>query len=73
VVILELVRSSPAVVAGLQPGDVLTAVDGRAIESAAQLRNELARAVVGSTLRMQIVRDGRTRSLSVHVEEAGAG
>ncbi|HEY3122348.1 MAG TPA: Do family serine endopeptidase [Vicinamibacteria bacterium] len=73
VVILELVRSSPAAVAGLQPGDVLTAVDGRAIESAAQLRNELARAVVGSTLRMQIVRDGRTRSLSVHVEEAGAG
>jgi Do/DeqQ family serine protease len=73
VVILELVRSSPAAVAGLQPGDVLTAVDGRAIESAAQLRNELARVVVGSTLRIQIVRDGRTRALSVHVEEAGAG
>jgi len=73
VVILELVRSSPAAAAGLQPGDVLTSVDGRVIETAAQLRNELARAAVGSTLRIQIVRDGRTRALSVHVEEAGAG
>jgi serine protease Do len=73
VVVLELVRGSPAVRAGLEPGDVLTAVEGRPIESAAQLRNELARATVGSTLRLRVVRDGRARDLRVAVEEAGSG
>jgi serine protease Do len=73
VVVLELVRGSPAVRAGLEPGDVLTAVEGRPIESAAQLRNELARAAVGSTLRLRVVRDGRSRELRVAVEEAASG
>jgi S1-C subfamily serine protease len=73
VVVLELVRGSPAVRAGVAPGDVLTSVDGRPIESAAQLRNELARAAVGSTLRLRVVRDGRAHDLRVPVEEAGSG
>jgi Do/DeqQ family serine protease len=71
--VMELLRRSPADRAGLQPGDVVVAVDGRAVDSAAQLRNELARAAVGSEIRLSLLREGRRTELRVHVEEADAG
>jgi Do/DeqQ family serine protease len=71
--VMELLRRSPADRAGLQPGDVVVAVDGRAVDSAAQLRNELARAAVGSEIRLSLLREGRHIELKVHVEEADAG
>jgi S1-C subfamily serine protease len=70
VVIVELVRRSPADRAGIEPGDVVVAVDGRHLADAAQLRNELARAEVGSELRLTILRNGRRREIRVPVEEA---
>jgi S1-C subfamily serine protease len=48
-------------------------VDGRPVENAAQLRNELARAEVGGTLRLTVQREGRRRTLRVRVEEAASG
>ena len=71
VVVLELLRRSPADRAGLEPGDVVLELDGRPVENAAQLRNELAAAAVGAVLRLGIWRNGRTRELRVPVEEAG--
>lgn len=70
VVIVEILRSSPADRAGIEPGDVVVAVNGRAVEDAAQLRNELARAQVGSELRLTVLRGGRRREIRVSVEEA---
>jgi serine protease Do len=70
VVIVELLRSSPADRAGIEPGDVVVAVNGRGVEDAAQLRNELARAEVGSELRLTVMRGGRRREIRVSVEEA---
>ena len=67
---MELLRSSPADRAGIEPGDVVVAVNGRAVEDAAQLRNELARAEVGSELRLTLLRGGRRREVRVSVEEA---
>jgi serine protease Do len=71
--VVELLRDSPADRAGLEPGDVVVEVDGRAVENAAQLRNELARAAVGAQLRVAVLREGRRRVLRVSVEEAGSG
>ena len=74
VLVVELLRGSPADRAGLQPGDVVTQVDGSRVLEASQLRNELARARVGSTLKLSVRRQGGTRSdVSIHVEEATAG
>jgi serine protease Do len=70
VVILELLRRSPADRAGVEPGDVVVAVDGRGVEGAAQLRNELAAAEVGKTLKFTLIREGRKREIEVAVEEA---
>jgi serine protease Do len=71
--VVELLRDSPADRAGLEPGDVVVDVDGRAVENAAQLRNELARAEVGVELRVTVLREGRRRLLRIAVEEAGSG
>jgi serine protease DegQ len=70
VVILELLRGSPADRAGLEPGDVVVAVDGHPISEASQLRNDLAGARVGSDLRLTIVRNNRRSEVRVAVEEA---
>jgi serine protease Do len=69
--VVELLRDSPADRAGLEPGDVVVEVEGRAVENAAQLRNELARAEVGSHLRVTVLREGRRRALRIAVVEAG--
>jgi serine protease Do len=70
VLVVELLRGSPADRAGLEPGDVVVAVDGRPVEDSGHLRNELARAPVGTVIRVQVVRDGRRRlELKVAVEE----
>jgi S1-C subfamily serine protease len=66
---MELVRSSPADRSGVLPGDVIVAVDGRPVEDAGQLRNELARAEVGSELRLTVLRQGRRTDVRVPVEE----
>jgi len=73
VLIIELLRRSPADRAGLLPGDVAVEVNGRPVESAAQLRNELARTEVGAELRLTVLRDGRRRELKVPMEEAPGG
>jgi len=69
IVVMELIRRSPADVAGVLPGDVIVAVDGREVEDAGQLRNELARAEVGTQLRLTLLRQGRKLDVRVPVEE----
>jgi serine protease Do len=70
VVVVELLRGSPADRAGVEPGDVVVAVDGRTVQDAAQLRNELAAARVGTEMRFTIRRAGRRVEIAIAVEEA---
>ena len=69
VVVMELIRRSPADRAGVLPGDVVVEVDGRDVENAGQLRNELAGAEVGTELRLTLLRQGRKVEVEVPVEE----
>jgi len=73
VLVVEMLRNSSADRAGVEPGDVVVAVEGRPVESAAQLRNELARATVGSRLRLTLARGRRRLEITVAVEEAHPG
>jgi 2-alkenal reductase len=75
VVIQQVVPKSPAARAGLaattpkqrEVGDVIVAVNGRAVETPSQFANELDRVGVGNTAELTVVRDGKTRKLRVPV------
>jgi Do/DeqQ family serine protease len=50
---------SPAATAGIAPGDVVTAVDGKPVRSAGELMNAQGILPVGSTVQLDLLRDGK--------------
>jgi S1-C subfamily serine protease len=72
VLILEMLRGSPADRAGLEPGDVVVRIDDRPVGTATQLRNDLAAARVGSEIRLSVLREGRPREIRIRVERGPA-
>ena len=68
-VLVSSVRDgSPAAAAGLQAGDVITAVDGEAVKSSSQLRRGLARTEDGNPVELGITRDREATTLEVTLE-----
>jgi serine protease Do len=64
-IVTEVDTGGPASRAGLHEGDVIVAVDGRAIDHAPELAHELGRRRPGEVLRFGVVREGRARSFGV--------
>ena len=60
---------SPAEQAGLQAGDIVTAIDGNTITSYRDLSNAIAEGGVGTVLQMTVYRQGETQQLTVTVGE----
>jgi S1-C subfamily serine protease len=60
---------SPAAKAGIKPGDVITGVNGTAVQGANELRNLVSSLTPGSKATLTVVRDGRTDALSVMPSE----
>jgi serine protease Do/serine protease DegQ len=67
-VVVRVVENSPASRAGLQVGDVVTAVDGRKIASSAELRNAIGLMAVGDNAQISYLREGRAHSARVSIE-----
>jgi serine protease Do len=70
VLVTRLDRRSKAAAAGLEPGDVLIAFNGTAIEGASHFLRLLGDAEIGSTATLSIIRDGRRASVRVEIDEA---
>jgi membrane-associated protease RseP (regulator of RpoE activity) len=64
----SVIADSPADAAGLQRGDVITAVDGTAVETPQDFRDLLEAKAVGDTITLSITRDGQTQDVSVTLE-----
>ena len=59
-VVTEVETNSPAAEAGIQPGDVITAVDGKTVNTNDDLYNIEGISKIGSTLEVKLVREGKT-------------
>ena len=64
---------SPAAVAGLRPGDVITQVNGAPIERAGDLSNRIGMDAPGSRVKLKVWRDRSTLDLGVKLAEASNG
>lgn len=66
-VIARIFPNSAAQRAGLKAGDVVLAVDGKAIRNANQLRNAIGLLTVGERVTLTVLRDGKTRTIKVRI------
>src|SRR5579875_3868507 len=71
-VIVRVLPGSPAARAGLEPRDVVVAVDGVPVHNAAELKNRVGLAQIGDTVQLTVERGGAARTVSVRIEQATA-
>jgi len=55
--------------AGIKQGDVITAFNGEKVRDGNVLRNHVADSAPGSTVPVEVVRDGKARTFSVKLDE----
>jgi serine protease Do len=70
VVVARVLANSPAAQAGLEQNDVIVKFDGAPVEGYQQLLRMSAEAEVGTTVTLEIVRNGQPRTLPVKIAEA---
>jgi serine protease Do len=69
VLVNSVEKDSPAAKAGLKAGDVVTAVDGKAVAEPSELIDAVRAAGDGATLSIDIVRDRKPQSLKAELEK----
>ena len=68
--VADVLHDSPSERAGLQPGDVLVAIEGRPIHSAQDFMNAEGQAPVGQQMEVDYLRDGKQHSAKLVIEQA---
>ena len=61
----EVTSNSPAAKAGLESGDVVTAVNGTSIKNARELTRTIGASAPNSTVKLDILRNGQAKTLEV--------
>ena len=69
-VIAQIIPGSPAQKSGLRAGDVVTSVDQRRIDDAADLRNAIGLLRIGQELELRVIREGEEHILEARIDEA---
>jgi serine protease Do len=67
--IASVMPNTPAEHGGLKPGDVITEVNGHAIENPSDLANEVANVKPNADANLNVIRDGKPRTITVKVAE----
>lgn len=68
-VVTRVAEGSAAAEAGLKVGDVITAIDGYHLINADTLRNSIGLLMIGQTIKLDILRDGKAKQLTSTVKE----
>lgn len=66
IVVIEVVPNSPAKEAGIEPMDVITAIDGKKITSMGNLRTTLLAYKLGDTVKVEVTRDNLQKEIELH-------
>ena len=69
----NMYRTASAYRAGLRPGDVIVAVDGKAVETPREFQRALAELPIGRVMTLGILREGAKREIKVQVEQHRRG
>ena len=69
VVVIDVLERSPAASAGLRSGDVIVALDGESVSTAAQVQSTISGRAVGEEVEFRINRNGQERTVTVTTEE----
>jgi serine protease Do len=65
----EVVADSPAAKAGLKEGDVITALNGQAVDDSKQVQLQVIALPPGSKVALDVLRDGKAKQLTVTTGE----
>src|SRR5215475_2125874 len=68
----QMYRNSASFDAGLRPGDIITALNGKTIEDASQFRRLVADSRIGTTATLHIVRSGRSADVRIPIESSSS-
>ena len=67
--IADVVKDSPAEHAGIKPGDVVVALNGKPVNDNSQLTRDVGVIPPGHTVKLDVVREGRSRAVDVKLAE----
>ncbi len=71
-IVTQVEANSPAAKAGLKVGDLISGLDGHQISDASQLQVLVGQTHPGTTIKLQVLRDGKSMDLPVTLEKMGA-
>ncbi len=67
ILVSEVTPDSPADKAGIKKGDVILRLNGHTPKDVSELRNKVAMLAPRSTARLDVVRDGKKKTIKVHI------
>jgi serine protease Do len=70
-VVTQVEPNSPGASAGLKTGDVITGLDGQAVNDASQLQVEVGQKTPGTTIHLDVMREGKSTKVPVTLEAMG--
>lgn len=65
VLVLRVMRNSPAARAGLRPGDVIQKINGQAIADSESVQQQVEKTQVGSNLQLELRRNGQNLNIPI--------
>jgi serine protease Do len=68
IVVNQMARASAAYKAGLLPGDIIVSFNGQGIADPSQFVRLIADSAIGSTVRIEVLREGQRQALRIPIE-----
>ena len=68
IVVNQMARASAAYKAGLLPGDIIISLNGQAIADPSQFVRQISDSAIGSTVRVEVLREGQRTTLRIPIE-----